>query len=76
MHWTETTMSDKPIEQLLGETGAKVADTIAVGSTFGALLGFLPHVVTVLSLVYICIRIYETKTVQEYLKRRFENGSK
>lgn len=49
----------------------KVAvDTISAAFTIGALLQWLPAVAAVLSIIWYCIRIWESDTVQGWLGRR------
>ena len=47
-----------------------VIDYTSIGVAFGSLLQWLPSVAAILSIVWTLIRIYETKTVQSWLKRR------
>lgn len=48
----------------------KTAGDIAAGAvTLGAIASWLPAVSTVLTIIWVCIRIYETKTVQRWLHR-------
>lgn len=43
-------------------------DGVSIASAFGALVGYLPAIAAGASLVWTLIRIYETKTVQRWLK--------
>lgn len=45
-------------------------DTFSIGTLLATLVGWLPHVASIVTIVWGLIRIYETKTVQNYLKRR------
>ena len=45
-------------------------DWTSIGVVLGTLMNFLPAVAALASLIWSCIRIYETKTVQEWLKKR------
>tara|TARA_Y100000401_G_scaffold17329_1_gene11753 strand:+ start:352 stop:528 length:177 start_codon:yes stop_codon:yes gene_type:complete len=47
-----------------------VLDVAAGGTAFGALLGYLPPIAALLSIVYTLVRLWETKTVQRFVKRR------
>lgn len=47
-----------------------VLDFTSIGVVFGTLIQILPSVAALASLVWSCIRIYETKTVQAWLKNR------
>ncbi len=43
-------------------------DMISFGATMAALIGLIPAITSVASLIWVCIRIYETKTVQRWLR--------
>lgn len=47
----------------------RTCDTVSIGALLGTLLGWLPHIATVLTVVWMAIRVYETKTVQKWLGR-------
>ena len=47
-----------------------VIDWTSIGVAFGSLVQILPSIAAALSIVWSVIRIYETKTVQSWLKRR------
>lgn len=44
-------------------------DAVSVSTTLAVLAGWLPYMAAFASLVWSCIRIYETKTVQGWLGR-------
>jgi len=44
-----------------------VLDFSALGVTAGAWLQVLPSITALASLIWVCIRIYETETIQKYL---------
>ena len=46
-----------------------VGDVLGVGSTVALLAGWLPPLVSFVTLVWFLIRIYETRTVQKFLKK-------
>ncbi len=48
-----------------------VADSVSVVGTAGALIGYLPAATAFVTLLWMLIRIYETKTVKRLLKRLF-----
>lgn len=51
--------------------GAKVAvDAVSVGTVAATLAGWLPSVAALLTIVWTAIRIFETRTVQQMLRRR------
>lgn len=41
------------------EAAKHVADTTAVGTTVGVLLGWLPHIATVLTVLWLLFRLYD-----------------
>ena len=45
-------------------------DAISIGTIIATLAGWLPHLAALLSIVWTVIRIYETKTVQSWLKQK------
>lgn len=50
-------------------------DWASIGVALGSLVQALPAIAALASLVWSCIRIYETKTVQSWLsKRRAKNA--
>jgi hypothetical protein len=46
-----------------------ILDVASVGAVFATLAGWLPVIAAAASLVWTLIRIYETKTVQGWIKR-------
>ena len=46
-----------------------VIDAVAVGGTVGTLAGFLPPLAALATIVWTCIRIWETSTVKNLLKK-------
>ena len=46
-----------------------LVDAGAVTTTAAALVGWLPPIVAILTLVWTVIRIYETETVQKFVQR-------
>ncbi len=51
-----------------------VIDWTSIGIMLGSLIQILPSIAAALSIVWTCIRIYETKTVQSWLKNRKNNA--
>ena len=45
-------------------------DVTSIGILLGSLANILPHVAAIFTIVWTCIRIYETKTVQKWLKKK------
>jgi hypothetical protein len=56
------------------EQAKLVVDGVAIMGWVSALMGFLTHfaglVAAIASMVWCCIRVYETKTFQQWLKKR------
>ncbi len=57
------------------EEAKTVVDAFAVGGTIGALAGWLPPLAALATLVWTCLRIWETKTVQKVLNENKEDGA-
>ena len=51
------------------ETAKNVVDAISVGTVVATLAGILPAVAAIFTIVWTAIRIYETDTVQNILKK-------
>lgn len=49
------------------ENSKHVLDLISIGTVAGTLIGFLPSMAAILTIIWTIIRIYETKTVQKIL---------
>lgn len=49
------------------ETAKHVGDALSVGAVVGTLAGWLPPIAALLTIVYTAIRIYESRTVQQFL---------
>jgi hypothetical protein len=47
-----------------------IGDTVSVGVVLTTLAGWLPSIAALVSIVWGCIRIYETETVQGWLVRK------
>jgi len=47
-----------------------LVDTASVATVVGTLAGILPAIAALFTIVWTAIRIYESKTVQDFLKRR------
>jgi hypothetical protein len=54
---------------------AKAADAGALGTGLLALVGYLPEISALLTILWMAIRIYETDTVQRLLGRRRRRAS-
>ena len=53
----------------VNEHTKSVIDWTSVGVAFGSLLQILPSIAAALSILWTVIRIYETKTVQNFIKK-------
>jgi glycerol-3-phosphate acyltransferase PlsY len=47
-----------------------LVDTASVATVVGTLAGILPAIAALFTIVWTCIRIYESRTIQDFLKRR------
>ena len=52
---------------MMTEEAKQVADVAAGGVTISAFMAWIPEATALLSLVWVCIRIYETNTVRTIL---------
>jgi|TARA_R100000008_G_scaffold54520_1_gene33322 hypothetical protein len=53
----------------MGDGIKNIGDVVGVSSTVALLAGWLPPLVSFVTLVWFSIRIYETKTVQNLIKK-------
>jgi chromate transport protein ChrA len=44
-------------------------DAISLSAMVATLVGMLPHIAALLSIIWTLLRIYETKTVQQWMNR-------
>lgn len=52
-------------------------DAASLAATVATIAGWLPAIAALVSLIWTCIRIYETKTVQRWIKGdRYERRNK
>lgn len=56
----------------LSESTKQAADVLSLATVLATLAAWLPSIAAVVSIVWGCIRIYETKTVQGWFSRRRE----
>lgn len=54
----------------LSEDAKNVADGLSIVTVIGTLANWLPAVAALFSIIWTAFRIYETKTVQNWLKRK------
>lgn len=59
----------------ISESTKHAIDTISVATVLASLTAWLPPIAALISIIWGCIRIYETKTVQGMLKRRASKKS-
>ena len=58
------------VRQVMEEETARVIDGFSILTLVGSMAGVLPHVASILTIIWVLIRIYETETVQKWLGRR------
>jgi hypothetical protein len=51
------------------DTAKHVADALSIVTVLGTLMQWLPSVAALFTIIWTTIRIYETKTVQRWLKQ-------
>ena len=51
------------------EEAKQVFDAFAVGGTVGTLIGWLPPIASMLTIVWLSLRIWESTTVQDLVKK-------
>ncbi len=51
------------------EDAKQIADVAAGGVTISAFMAWIPEATALLSLVWVCIRIYETDTVKNIIRK-------
>lgn len=54
----------------MDESTKNLVDTASVATVVGTLAGILPAIAALFTIVWTAIRIYESRTVQDFLKRR------
>lgn len=57
------------MEQPMDHVAKTIGDAISISTVFATLAGWLPALAALASLIWTLIRIYETKTVQGWLKK-------
>ena len=55
------------------ETTKHAVDALSIATVVGTLADILPALAAIFSIVWSCFRIYETKTVQSWLKKGTQN---
>jgi hypothetical protein len=46
-----------------------VVDVLAIGGTLGTIAGVLPPLAALITIIWTCLRIWETATVQKFFKK-------
>lgn len=54
----------------LDEPTKNLVDTASVATVVGTIAGMLPAIAAIFTIVWTSIRIYESKTVQDYLEKK------
>lgn len=49
------------------ENVKNATDVVSVSTIFATIMGYLPEISALFALIYTLIRIYETKTIQDFL---------
>ena len=62
-------MDDHDIWKHIPEGLKHILDALSFGTMLGAMLQMLPNVAALLTIVWTILRIYESKTVQQWLGR-------
>jgi hypothetical protein len=52
-----------------------IGDTASVATVVGTLSGYMPSLAALFTIIWTAIRIYETDTVQGWIKRRKDWGA-
>ncbi len=52
------------------EVAKTVGDVTSIGVVIGTLTTWLPPIASGLTIIWVCLRIYETQTFQAWLKKR------
>lgn len=60
----------------INEHTKHIIDWASIATVLGTLMNFLPTIAAIWSIVWTSIRIYETKTVQDWLKKRRGTNAK
>lgn len=51
------------------EEAKTIVDVLAVGGTVGTMAGILPPLAALITIIWTCLRIWETETVQNLFKK-------
>ena len=53
----------------MDDTTKNLIDTASLATVVGTIAGILPAIAAIFTIVWTCIRIWESRTVQEFAKR-------
>ena len=56
------------------EHAKHILDAVSILTVVGALVDILPSIAALITIIWTGIRIWETKTVQSWIKRNAKNG--
>lgn len=62
-------MSEHDLWKHIPEGLKHLLDALSVGTMLGTLFQMLPNIAALITIIWTAIRIYETKTVQGWLKK-------
>jgi hypothetical protein len=54
----------------LDEPTKNLVDAASFATVLGTIAGILPALAAIFTIIWTCIRIYESRTVQEYLEKK------
>lgn len=60
----------------LSEQTKHAVDALSVATVLASLTAWLPPIAALISIIWGCIRIYETRTVQNWLGRKRKKGGR
>lgn len=67
-------MSDHDIWKHVPEGIKHLLDALSIGTMLGTLFQMLPNIAALLTIVWTAIRILETQTISEYVRKRRKNS--
>ena len=50
-----------------------LGDVLSIGTVLGTIAGYLPAIAALVTIIWTGLRIYESRTIQQWLKRRRES---
>jgi hypothetical protein len=67
-------MSAEMLTQIKNETVKHIGDATSIGIVVGTLMEWLPAIAAIVTIIWTGIRIYETETVQKFLRKKKGHG--